>query len=56
LRIGVAPTPTLVVVWQDVVGALLDYFGYLDETVIPMDATRMMNMPILILGSWLNVR
>lgn len=55
-RIGVAPALTLLIVGQVVVGALLDHYGFLVETVRPLDATRMTGVLVLILGTWLIVR
>lgn len=55
-RIGVASALTLLVVGQVVVGALLDHYGFLVETVRPMDATRMLGVGVLFLGTWLIVR
>jgi len=55
-RIGVAPALTLLVVGQVVVGALLDHYGLLVETVRPMDATRLTGVLLLFLATWLIVR
>lgn len=55
-RIGIAPALTLLVVAQITVGALFDHYGFLVETVRPLDLTRFAGILILILGTWLIVR
>lgn len=55
-RIGVAPALTLLIVAQIIVGALLDHFGFLVDTVRPLDPTRIAGMLILIVGAWLIIR
>ena len=55
-RIGVAPALTLLVAGQVVVGALLDHYGLLVETVRPMDATRLAGVLLLFVATWLIVR
>ena len=55
-RIGVAPALTLLVVGQVVVGALLDHYGLLVETMRPMDPTRLAGVLLLFLATWLIVR
>ena len=55
-RIGVVATVTLVIAVQLVVGAVLDHFGLLVEVARPFDATRVLGVVILFLGTWLVVR
>jgi transporter family-2 protein len=55
-RIGVAPALTLLIVGQIIIGALLDHYGFLVETIRPMDATRLLGLLLLITATWLIVR
>ncbi len=55
-RLGVAPTVTLVVVAQLIVGAILDQYGWLGVHVRPIDTTRIIGMLVLFLGTWLMVK
>ena len=55
-RLGAVATITLIIGAQLVVGACLDHFGLLVDTVRPFDASRVLGVAILFLGTWLVVR
>ena len=55
-RLGVAPTVTLIVVAQLIVGAILDQYGWLGVHIRPIDTTRILGMLTLFLGTWLMVK
>lgn len=55
-RIGVVATVTLIIGSQLVVGACLDHFGLLVDTVRSFDPSRALGVVILFLGTWLVVR
>lgn len=55
-KIGVAPTVTLIVVAQLIVGAILDQYGWLGVHVRPIDTTRILGMLTLFVGTWLMVK
>ena len=54
-RIGVAPTLTLIITVQLIVGVLMDHFGWL-TTTRPMDLTRLLGIVILFIGTWIILR
>ena len=55
-RIGVVATVTLVIAVQLFVGACLDHFGLLVDVARPFDASRVLGVVVLFLGTWLVVR
>ena len=55
-RIGAAGTISLIIAVQLVVGTCLDHFGWLVETVQPLDASRVVGIVVLFVGAWLVVR
>ncbi len=55
-RLGVAPTVTLIVVAQLIVGAILDQYGWLGVHIRPIDTPRIFGVLALLLGTWLMVR
>ena len=55
-RLGVAPTVTLIVVAQLIVGAILDQYGWLGVHIRPIDTTRIIGMLVLFFGTWLMVK
>lgn len=55
-RLGVAPTITLIIVGQLLIGAVLDQFGLLETAVRPIELPRLIGLGILLLGTWLVVR
>lgn len=55
-KIGVAPTVTLIVVAQLIVGAILDQYGWLGVHMRPIDTTRILGMLTLFVGTWLMVK
>ncbi len=55
-RVGVAPTVTLIVAGQLVLGVVLDHFGLLGTEVHHLDAQRLIGIVVLFVGVWLIVR
>ncbi len=55
-RLGVAPTVTLIVVAQLILGAVLDHYGLLETHVHPIDLNRIVGIGVLLVGTWLMVR
>jgi len=55
-RLGLAPTLTLAIVAQLLVGAVLDHFGWLGATSRPLDLPRLVGLAVLCAGTWLVVR
>jgi bacterial/archaeal transporter family-2 protein len=55
-RLGLATALTLTIVAQLFLGAFLDQVGWLGAATRPLDATRILGMFILLVGTWLVVR
>ncbi len=55
-KLGVAPTVTLIVVAQLILGAILDHYGWLGVHVRPLDVNRILGMLALFIGTWLMVK
>jgi transporter family-2 protein len=55
-RIGVAPTITLIVAGQLIIGALLDHFGLMGLSVRPLDVWRVTGIIVVFVGVWLMVK
>ncbi len=55
-RVGVAAAITTIVAGQLLVGTILDQYGWLDASVRPLDATRMIGLAVVLFGVWLTVR
>jgi transporter family-2 protein len=55
-RIGVATTVTLIIVAQLILSTLLDHFGLLGTSVRTIDASRILGIAVLFLGTWLMFR
>lgn len=55
-RIGAVATITLIIAAQLIVAACLDHFGWLVEAVRTFDASRVLGVVVLFLGTWLIVR
>jgi len=55
-RVGVAPTVTLIVAGQLVLGVALDHFGLLGAEVRHLDLQRLIGVVVLFVGVWLIVR
>jgi len=55
-RLGLAPTLTLAIVAQLLLGAILDHFGWLGATPRPLDLPRLVGLAVLCAGTWLVVR
>jgi transporter family-2 protein len=55
-RLGIAPTITLIVMGQLLIGTVSDHFGFLGANIRPMDAPRLLGLVILLVGTWLVVR
>jgi len=54
--VGVAPTVTLIVAGQLVLGVALDHFGLLGAEVRHLDLQRLIGVIVLFVGVWLIVR
>ncbi len=55
-RLGVAPTVTLIVAAQLILGMILDQFGLLGAHMRPIDSTRLLGAVVLFAGTWLMVK
>ncbi|MFO8034687.1 MAG: DMT family transporter [Candidatus Bipolaricaulota bacterium] len=55
-RLGLAPTLTLAIVAQLLLGALLDHFGWLGASPRPLDVFRIIGLASVAGGTWLVVR
>lgn len=55
-RMGVAPSLTLIIAGQLLVGVLLDQFGLLGAEIRPITLDKLFGLLVLTLGVWLLVR
>ena len=55
-RIGVAPALIILLAGQLLMGAVLDYFGWLGVAQRPLDLQRVFGLAVVIIGVWLTVK
>jgi transporter family-2 protein len=55
-RVGIAASIITVVSGQLVVSTILDHFGWLDASIRPLDATRLLGLVCVMAGVWLTVK